>query len=109
MYINTYALFSHIGKMCDVYTFYILHTFSYMLSILAYRRSFLLYFLHVDINNSLHMYIVHTFLDLAFLIQQYFMEIPPSYIFSLASVIYYKKSYDQPRQHIKKQGHYFAD
>ena len=54
------------------------------------------------------MYIVHTFLDLAFLIQQYFMEIPPSYIFSLASVIYYKKSYDQPRQHIKKQRHYFA-
>ena len=54
------------------------------------------------------MYIVHTFLDLAFLIQQYFMEIPPSYIFSLASVIYYKKSYDQPRPHIKKQRPYSA-
>ena len=43
------------------------------------------------------MYIVCTFLDLAFLSQQYFMEIPLSYIFSFASAIYWKKSYDQPR------------
>ena len=84
MYINTHAQFSHIGKMYDVYTFYILITPSPITQINS-LRCFLLYFLHVDINNSLHMYIVHTFLDLAFLIQQYFMEIPRSYNFSLAN------------------------